>query len=137
MQIKMVKDAMMAAMKEAQACCEGLQSVLESRLAVCLPAIAEACADIVTASPHDTMKHEACSLLSCGLHQLHQVPCHSCSSSCCCRRLHGVQAGDAAKPAPGCVLQQGGIASVQEQALSALGQVALESSDGAAMHCGG
>ena len=137
MQIKMVKDSMMAAMKEAQACCEALQSVLESRLAVCLPAIAEACADIVTASPHDTVKHEACSLLSCGLHQLHQVPCHSCYFGCCSRLSYGVHAGDAAKPAPGCVLQQGGVVSVLEQTLSALGQVTLESSDGAALYCEG
>ena len=70
---------MLAALREAQACCEGLQSVLQSRLAVCLPAIAEACADIVLASPHDALKHEACALLGCGLHQLHQVRPGGCT----------------------------------------------------------
>lgn len=73
LQVKLVKAAMAAALKQARSLNLGFQSVLDSRLAVCLPAVADACADIVAASLHASLKHEACSLLGCGLHALPQV----------------------------------------------------------------
>ena len=51
----------------------GLQSVLENRLAVCLPAVAGALASIIIGSGNDGLQHRACCLLGCGLHTLEQV----------------------------------------------------------------
>ena len=68
-----MKLAMTSALREAKSLSLGLHSLLERRLALSLPAIAEACSSIIVSSPDEELKHQACSILNSRLHMLPEV----------------------------------------------------------------
>lgn len=79
---KVVKMALTCALKEAKSLCSGLHSVLERRMAVCLPAISESCSNIILSSQDGELKHQACTILNTGLHRLPEV-CSTMNSVGC------------------------------------------------------
>ena len=68
-----MKLAMTSALREAKSLSLGLHSLLERRLALSLPAIAEACSTICMSSPNEELMHQACSILNNRLHMLPTV----------------------------------------------------------------